>query len=229
MVPYFDLLNHASCTRKAGVSVAENSCGKGGEHFVNCVQSFDTKDMSFKVTAVSKIEPDDECFISYGDLPNARLLPLYGFCLDNNPYDSVPFHLLNMADLPEKPVVLGAVPSSKSATNALALADLEPRDLVATKSTPLPEKLVNFAQAQFEDEASPRAAALRWIESGLRKQAAAYGTSLDEDLNELTELRTQEPLCTGSWRENCLVARIGEKKIIDAAIREARRQWKPVR
>ena len=46
---------------------------------------------------------------------------------------------------------------------------------------------------------------------------------------ERVELRSQAPLCTGSWRENCLVARIGEKQIIDAAIREARRQWRPIR
>lgn len=36
---------------------------------------------------------DQQCFLSYGPLPNLKLLLFYGIALDENPHDAVPLQL----------------------------------------------------------------------------------------------------------------------------------------
>ena len=282
-MPYFDLLNHASRTRNEGESDSTSAAppcsssssssdddwyrhyfggggGGGGEPFVNCVQSFDASDMSFRVTALSDIASGEECFINYGDLPNGRLLPLYGFCLPDNPYDALPLALPNLSSLPAPPKASAGGTARGAGGAAIPVKNnndllLEPRDLVATLREPLPAKLVDFAESAFatsqlqgadhsdggSDGGATRRRGLRWLAEGLRQQAEAYGTSLEDDLSELrravttttTTTTTNSPSSDGDgeregptpgWKLSCLVARVGEKRILDKAIQQAERE-----
>ena len=129
---------------------------------------------------------------------------------------------------------------------------LRPEDLVTTRDAPLPRQLVAFAEAAFRGEGDggggdpessgsgeseggggdgeSRQRGLRWLSEGLRQQAAAYGTSLEEDTRQLAAAEREErsggtggaandsATAAAGWKRQCLVARIGEKRLLQGAI-----------
>ncbi len=44
---------------------------------------------SFRLRAFRPCSAGDQCFLSYGAIPNLKLLLFYGFALPNNPHDIV--------------------------------------------------------------------------------------------------------------------------------------------
>jgi len=67
LVPVFDFLNHSL--------------------HPTALHRFDADRQLFEVVATTDHADGDEVFISYGCLPNDRLLHLYGFALGNNPHN----------------------------------------------------------------------------------------------------------------------------------------------
>lgn len=91
MVPLIDLLNH-------------RHDAKIGHHFL-------VKDNHFHVFTGEDLPANQEIFLSYGNVTNARLLMLYGFTSLTNPYDSV---IIYASMNPEEGLPLNATAAQKS-------------------------------------------------------------------------------------------------------------------
>ena len=79
LVPVATLLNHAVWP-----------------HIVH-YSNLDAQDGSLKLQLFRAAAEGEECCLSYGPLPNYKLLLFYGFTLFENPYDTVDFELVSLA------------------------------------------------------------------------------------------------------------------------------------
>ena len=76
LVPVATLLNHALWP-----------------HIVHYSQ-LDEQDGCLKLQMFRSAAKGEECYLSYGPLPNYKLLLFYGFTLPHNPYDMLEFELV---------------------------------------------------------------------------------------------------------------------------------------
>lgn len=76
LVPVATLLNHALWP-----------------HIVH-YSHLDDQDKCLKLRLFRDVQKGQECCLSYGPLPNYKLLLFYGFTMADNPYDTIEFELV---------------------------------------------------------------------------------------------------------------------------------------
>lgn len=128
--PVLDMMNHTI------VAPREENHGM-------CQHWFDHPNASFIVAPKQDVEPGTQLFISYGNLPNADLLRLYGFTIENNPNDSVDVFA---------PGPTGPTRVHCSVDGSIEFADDSPRIDSLTLQRTLMEALNAYGTSASDDE-----------------------------------------------------------------------------
>ena len=173
MVPVFDMLNHHP---------EAEMC-----HF------FDTASQRFKLVSYQHWNAGAQMFINYGPLSNHKLLSLYGFVINGNPYDAVemwlPMDEESTKFFKEKEHLL-LTSGLDHATNAFELVADENNDLLiiaariqeidcetAEKLEALAKRALDGEMVSIENEQE----ALTRLIYTLEKMLEAFPTSIEED------------------------------------------------
>jgi len=173
-------------------------------------------------------------FISYGNLPNDKLLHLYGFTLSNNPHNRA--HLAF-----SKPLLCDSDPLQRVKAAALAKAGadsyLRGVDLphpsqrvdalegtllpLARAATLTPEDLsqgtVGEIDVAHEVSKLNEQAALRWARDAIETHLSRYPTTLDAD-HDLIRQAGEENITLPPRIVSALMVRVGEKEILEHAL-----------
>eukprot|EP00658_Telonema_sp_P-2_P006310 TRINITY_DN12409_c0_g1_i1.p1 TRINITY_DN12409_c0_g1~~TRINITY_DN12409_c0_g1_i1.p1 ORF type:complete len:247 (+),score=66.16 TRINITY_DN12409_c0_g1_i1:107-742(+) len=165
----------------------------------------------------------EEVFINYGPEGNDRLLTIYGFCCNDNPYDRVKIWATaspSIAEYERKNMLLQENDVQDNLPFELSLAD------------PLPNKLLGAMRVQratddemeaamvraFEDEPLTKRneiAVLDGLREALGMMQYRYPTSIEDDVALL--FNNSEHVTPNNM---AVVLRLSEKRILEAAIHQ---------
>ncbi|KAG6543559.1 hypothetical protein Mapa_015053 [Marchantia paleacea] len=130
LVPVASLLNH--------------SISPHVTHFSRINESNNT----LQLFALRQCKAGEQCFLSYGSLPNSELLTFYGFLVKDNPYDIIPIDLDLPNEIPEQVeliekydvlsyhMVRGFHPLPTQLVAALRVACMEEDEIASFKADP---------------------------------------------------------------------------------------------
>lgn len=206
IVPFMDMANHS--------------------FEAQCSHKFDSASNSFRFVAKGGIAQDEQVFINYGPMGNAKLLQVYGFTCINNPYEYIQmvFHMGANAELYEqKKKILAAqgLPPSPTLYIRLDQLDLFPLDVLGTVRTQrLTEGDLATAGNAFHREevvsVENEVVSLKALEDGLTAMWKAIVFPHEKDL-ELAEAFNKGTSQLSPNEMNALNLRMGDRLVIGKA------------
>ncbi|XP_013381283.1 histone-lysine N-methyltransferase setd3 [Lingula anatina] len=186
-------------------------------HFYNVANN------TIGIMANKDYQAGEQVFINYGEVPNARLLQLHGFTIENNPGEVVELYA------PLSPQV-ECFSNKLSLLGKMGVNPNQPHLLSA--STPLPPKLLPSLRVQFgtedilkkvESEAlsfdssvDPKyeGEILKFLESGIQGMLAQYPADSDTDSEEMGDGSQPQ-----SRKKMAVILRHGEKAFLEKSLK----------
>jgi hypothetical protein len=200
IVPFMDLIN--------------------GSQNVNQCHQFNVTTGQVEVMAGKRYEPNDQIFINYGTINNARLCRLYGFVFEENEWNDFELYLSTNPDSPHY----------LEKRSLFAKFGMEPHTSFSlTVQQPLPETVLQYMRIQRADKEELANLTTHKIQKLTDRNEYEVLSSLKiafegmiQEFHSIDDLKSAVEL--DSHSRNCAIVALGERMILEKTLEDVKKR-----